>query len=153
MGRALAAVGGLLVLCLAVLLGAVLITRDEDQVAVDNLLAERVTRAFTLAGPGDEIVLADFTSFSWDRVLVVERGTPRAVVSRALGSEFKGELNYDAESPALLVFAEGRRLARFADYRGRLQFAGLERPVEALTPAEAVFVVRGALITPSAGSS
>ena len=40
-GRVLALVGGGLALCIALLLLAVFVTRDEDNIQADNLLAER----------------------------------------------------------------------------------------------------------------
>ena len=45
MGRVLTVVGAALVLLLAGLALAVYLSRDEDNVAIDNLLAERFSRA------------------------------------------------------------------------------------------------------------
>ena len=149
MGRVLTAVAGALVLCLLILGAVVYFTRAEDTVAVDNLLAERLGRAFTEAGQqGEPLALARLTPFPWDRVIVYEPGTPEDVVDRALGFEFPGDLPYTAESREVFVFVSGGRLARFADYRGTGRFEGLERPVARLSPREAVFDVRDGVARP-----
>ena len=149
MGRALAAVGSALILCFVVLGAVVYFTRDEDAVAVDNLLAERIGRAFTEAGQqGDPLELARLTPFAWDRVVVYTPGTPKAEIDRALGFEFPGEVPYSVESSEVFVFAAGDQLARFADYRGSGRFEGLDRPVAVLTPAQAVFDVRDGVARP-----
>ena len=146
MGRALVAVGVALLLCFGVLGAVVLLTRDEDTIAVDSGLAERITKAVAEAEQRAEPVdLAALTPFGWDRVVVFAPRTPRAAVDRALGFEFKGDLPYDAESSEVFAFADDgppARLVRFADYRGRGRFEGLERPVAELTPQQAVFDVR-----------
>src|SRR5215210_7343105 len=126
MGRALVAVGALLAIAFAVLAVAVFATREEDRVAVDDVLALELTRAI---GEREEIDLRALASFRWDRVLVVAPGTSRAAVSRELGSEFNGDLPFGSTGQ-LLVFADGDALARFADYRGRATFAGFDRPVD-----------------------
>ena len=142
MARALVAVGAALVLCFATLGAVVYFTRSEDMIAVDATLAERLSKAVAEAEQrGEPVDLARLTSFPWDRVVVFRPRTPRAVVDRALGFEFKGDLPYDAESSEIFAFVDGARLARFADYRGRGRFEGLERPVDELTPQEAVFEV------------
>lgn len=149
MGRALLAVGAALVLCFVALGLLVFLDRQEDRVAVDNVLAEDLSRTLTLAdGAPGPVVLDEVTPFEWDRVLVVERGTPRERVSEALGFEFKGDLPYDVESQELFVFTREGELVRFADYRARGTFTGLDRPIEILTPEEAVFRVRSGVITP-----
>src|SRR4051812_18523319 len=61
---------------LAALIGglglAVYLTRDEDNIAVDNVLAEKLTKAIQLAQPnGEDVNLARQTSFGWDHVLLV----------------------------------------------------------------------------------
>lgn len=146
------AVGAAFVLCFSVLGLLVYLNRTEDRVAVDNLLAERLTRAIALADeePGAaEVALRDLTDFRWDRVLIVEGGTPRTAISAALGTEFKGDLNYDAESSAVLVFANGSALARFADYRGRARFEGFRRPVDERARDRAVLVVERHVVRPA----
>src|SRR5688572_16406741 len=118
MARALTAVGALLALAFIGFGLVVYLSRDEDLVAVDNLLAERLTRALSTAEErGEDVALADYTDFAWDRVLVVEPGTPLGRISQALGSRFTGTESFD-EGP-LLVFARGDRMVRYADYRGR----------------------------------
>jgi hypothetical protein len=150
MGRALAAVGGLLVLCFAILGIVVYATRSEDRVAVDQVLAENLSRAFTLAGGGPDPVEVDVvTDFAWDELLVVEPDTSRAAIDHALGFVFKGDLPYDAESQELFIFVRDGGLARFADYRGRDRFDGLERPIARFTPGTAIFTVRDAVIRPA----
>jgi hypothetical protein len=142
MGRALTAVAALLVLCFAIFGGVVYFTRDEDQYAVDALLAERLTKAVVEAEQGDgRLDLREVTGFAFDRVLFFAPGTPREQVSQALGFAFKGELRYTAESSEILVFTDRGRFVRFADYRGRRPFVGLERPTHQLDADEAVFEV------------
>jgi hypothetical protein len=143
MGRALAAVGALLIVCFGVLGGVVWLTRSEDRLAVDAVLAERLTKAVAESeARGEPVDLDRLTAFHWDEVLVFAPKTPVSRISRELGYEFKGDLNYTAESGELFVFLAGGALRRFADYRGLGRFEGLERPVARLTPATAVFEVR-----------
>jgi len=143
MGRALMAVGALLATAFAVLAVVVFANREEDRVAVDDVLALELTRAI---GEREEVDLRRLANFRWDRVLVVAPGTSRDVVSRALGTEFNGDLPFGSRGP-LLVFADGDALARFADYRGRAAFTGFARPVDALPRAEAVLRVRAGVVT------
>ena len=147
MGRALLAVGALLALAFVAIGLTVYMSRSEDLVAVDNLLSERLTRAFQLAEEGNrDVDLAQETGFAWDRVLVVEPGTPEARISAALGSRFPGAETFDGGP--LLVFARGNEMVRYADYRGRGIFARIERPVGELARADAVFRVRDLVIFP-----
>ena len=142
MGRALLAVGGLLVLCFVILGVAVYATRSEDRVAVDQILAEDLSRQLALANNGPDPLEVDVvTDFDWDVLVIVAKDTPREDIDAELGFEFKGDLPYDAESQELLIFLRDGKLARFADYRGRLTFEGLERPFARLTPDTAVFRV------------
>src|SRR5215213_5340452 len=107
MTRALVAVGSALVLCFVVFGAVVFLTRDEDTVAVDAALAQRLTRAVAEAEQrGEDVSLARLTSFPWDRVVVFPPRTPKAVVDRALGFEFKGDLPYDAESSEVFAFVD-----------------------------------------------
>jgi hypothetical protein len=140
MARPLIAVGALLGAALAILALVVLATREEDRVAVDDMLALELTRAIGTSG---EVDLRRVADFRWDRVLVVAPGASRESVSRALGSEFNGDLPFGSEGE-LLVFAAGSDLARFADYRGRATFTGFEEPVAELPRERAVLRVRGA---------
>jgi len=144
MGRALMAVGALLATAFAVLAVVVFATREEDRVAVDDVLALELTRAI---GERDEVDLRALADFAWDRVLLVAPGTPRAAVSRALGTEFNGDLPFGSTGP-LLVFADGDALARFADYRGRATFDGFELPVDVLPREDAVLRVRDGVVSP-----
>jgi hypothetical protein len=147
MGRALLAVGAVLALAFLSLGLTVYLSRSEDLVAVDNLLSERLTRSFQLAEEADrEVDLGQETDFAWDRVLVVEPGTPQARISAALGSRFPGAETFDGGP--LLVFARGDEMVRYADYRGRGIFARIERPVGELARDEAVFRVRDLVIFP-----
>ena len=144
MARALIAIGALLGLAFAILAVVVFATRSEDRVAVDDLLALELTRAI---GSSDRVDLRALAGAGWDRVLVVAPGTPRAAISRALGSEFKGDLPFGS-SGELLVFADGDGLVRFADYRGRATFSGFERPIAELPRERAVLRVRAARVSP-----
>ena len=83
MARALAAVGAALVFLLLVLGVVVYVNRDEDAIAVDNLLAENITREIgTAEQRGADVDLADVTDFKWDHVLLAERTTRAAPRSR-----------------------------------------------------------------------
>jgi len=147
MARALIAVGTLLALAFIGLGLVVYLSRDEDLVAVDNLLSERLTRSFQLAEErGEDVDLARETDFPWDRVLLVEPGTPVARISSALGSRFPGSASFSGGE--LLVFARGSSMVRYADYRGRGVFARVPRPVGELSRDEAVFRVRNLVIFP-----
>ncbi len=141
MARALGAVGALHAVALAVLLVVVFATREEDRVAVDDLLSLELTRAIGVSD-GSTVDLRRLARGDWDRVLVVAPETPRDSISDALGSEFNGDLPFGS-SGELLVFAAGDSLVRFADYRGRATFAGFETPVDELARDEAVLRVDG----------
>ncbi len=69
-------------------------------------------------------------------------------ISDQLGFEFLGELEYTVESSEMFVFTNRGKFVRFADYRGRGTFEGLERPFDCLTANEAVFAVEGSVATP-----
>jgi hypothetical protein len=139
MARALIAVGALLAVAFGVLALVVFATREEDRVAVDDLLALELTRAIGEIDRG-EVDLRRLARGDWDRVLVVAPGAPRDAVSRALGSEFKGDLPFGSTGE-LFVFAAGDELVRFADYRGPAAFAGFEAPVDELAREEALLRV------------
>jgi hypothetical protein len=148
MGRVLALVAGALVLCIAGLGLAVFLTRDEDNLQADNLLAENFTKAVTLAPQEDGTVdLRELARFEWDRVLVVQPGTPRAAISRRLGREWTGIDTVDGGD--LLLFLHDGEVVRFADYRGSNTFAGFTRPFDELPRERAVFVVRDRTIRKS----
>jgi hypothetical protein len=145
MARALTAVGVLLAVAFGVLALVVFATREEDRVAVDDLLALELTRSI---GGGGEVDLRRLARGDWDRVLVVGPRTPRETVSEALGTEFNGDLPFGSTGH-LFVFAAGDRLVRFADYRGRATFAGFDEPVDELERDEAVLRVRGGVVSPA----
>ena len=147
MTRALTAVGAALALALLVLGLAIYLTRDEDAIAVDNLLAEDITREIgTAEQRGEDVDLAEVADFEWDELLLVERTATPADISRALGAEWKGDLAF--RTGDLLIFVRGRHAARFADYRGDGRFEGVERPVARFDRDDAVFRVRALVIRP-----
>ena len=149
MVRALIAIGALLLLAFAVLGAAVYFTRDEDSIAVDNLLAEDVSRAIgTAEDRGEPVDLAEVADFGWSEVLLVERGTPRREISRAIGSEWNGNLPF--QTGDLLIFLDGSRVERHADYRGEGRFEGFRRPIARIARADAKFEVRALVVRPSA---
>jgi hypothetical protein len=147
MARALAAVGAALVFLLLVLGVVVYLNRDEDAIAVDNRLAEEVSRQISTAEQRDaDVDLADVTDFAWDHVLVAERNASRAAISKALGAPWKGEVAFGTGD--LLIFVRGKHVARYADYRGEGRFAGVPMPVARFAHDDAVFSVRDLVIRP-----
>jgi hypothetical protein len=142
MGKALIAVGTFLSICFLVFGGVVYFTRDEDTYAVDSALSEKISKAVAEARPQDPVDLRTLTGFDFDQVLIFDPQTPRAAISDQLGFAFKGELRYTAESSEFFVFTNNGHFVRFADYRGRGRFEGLERPFTTLTANDAVFTVR-----------
>jgi hypothetical protein len=149
MTRALIAVGALLALAFAGFGAVVFFTRQEDRVAVDNVLALSLTKAIGTADEQDgRVDLRRLAGGGWDRVLVVAPGTDRALVSEALGSEYKGDLPFGSQGQ-LFVFARGSNLVRFADYRGRATFTGFERPLDTVPRAGAVLAVRDLVVSPA----
>ena len=148
MARALIAIGALLAVAFAVLAVVVFATREEDRVAVDDILALELTRAIG-EGEGGEVDLRALADFRWDRVLVVAPGTSREAVSEALGSDYKGDLPFGS-SGQVFVFADGDALARFADYRGRATFTGFERPLDVVPRVRALLRVRDGVVSPAA---
>jgi hypothetical protein len=147
MGRVLALVAAALVLALAGLALAVYLSRDEDNLAIDNLLSERFSRAVALAGDGDRVDLRALAPFAWDRVLIVAQGTPRAAISRRIGYRWNGIVGIDTGD--LMLFERGGRVIRFADYRGEGRFAGIQRPFAELPRRRAAFVVSDLVIRPA----
>src|SRR3954464_15060840 len=135
MGWVLGIVAAALALCIALLLLAVYVTRDEDNIQADNLLAERFTREIALAPVNNNgiVDLREVAPFEWDRVLLVQAGTPRAEISKRLGREWTGIDTVDGGD--LLIFLRDDEVVRFADYRGNLRFAGFARPFDDLPPA------------------
>jgi hypothetical protein len=146
MARALIGVGALLALAFGILAIVVFTTRQEDRVAVDDVLALELKRAIGTS-EGGEVDLRRLADFRWDRVLVVAPGTSRATVSAALGSEYKGDLPFGSTGH-VFVFADGDELARFADYRGQAAFEGFGRPLDELARERAVLRVRDGVVSP-----
>ena len=148
MARALTAVGAALALFVLGLGLAVYVTRDEDNIQVDNLLAERFTREVALAeANGRDVDLRELAPFDWDRVLIAARDAPREAISRRLGYEWTGTLGFQTGELLILLDARGR-VVRFFDYRGEGRFAGIDTPFAELARDRAVFRVRGLVITP-----
>jgi hypothetical protein len=148
MTRALVVVGVALVVLIGGLAVAVFLTRDEDNIAVDNVLAEQLTRAIQLAEPNrQDVNLARQASFAWDHVLLVARGVPRAAISRRLGYEWTGEVGFRPQEQFL--FLRRGRVVRFADYRGEGTFAGFTTPFDLMPRAHAVLRVRDLVIRPA----
>ncbi len=150
MTRALLAVGALLAVAFLILGLVVFLTRTEDRVAVDNVLAENLTRAIQVSEDetGGKVDLTRVADFRWDRLLVVAPGTPRNAVSDALGSAYKGDLPFGSLGQ-VFVFARGNALARIADYRGRGTFTGFERPLDVLPRDRALLRVRDLVVSPT----
>jgi hypothetical protein len=146
MGRVLFLVGAALALALAVLALIVFLGRDEDNLAIDNVLSENFSRAVALADNGDRVDLRTLARFPWQRVLIVAQGTPRAAISRRIGHRWNGVVGFDTGD--LLLFEDRGRVTHFADYRGEGRFAGIPRPFAELPRARAVFVVRNLVIRP-----
>jgi hypothetical protein len=147
MARALAAVGALLVLAFLGLGLVVYLDRDEDRIAVDNLLAEDITRAIgTAEDRGQDVDLGRVANFPWDEVVLADRDATRAQISRELGRTWKGDLQLRMGD--LLIFLRGGEVERFADYRGDGRFEGVTRPVARFRRDEAVFRVRSLVIRP-----
>jgi hypothetical protein len=147
MGRVLGLVAAALVLCLAGLALAVYLGRDENQLAIDNLLSEKFSRAVATSDPGDRVDLGRLAPFAWDQVLIVAAGTPSAAISQRIGYEWNGVAGF--RTGDLLLFEQGGRVVRFADYRGEGRFAGIPSPFAELPRARAVFTVRGLVIRPA----
>jgi hypothetical protein len=148
MARALIAVGTALALLVGGLALAVYLTRDEDNIQVDNLLSERFTREVaTASADRTDLDLRTIAPFDWARVLIVARGTPDAEITRRLGFEWTGTLGFETGDKLILLDSDGQ-VERFFDYRGEGAFKGIETPIAELTRDEAVFRVRSLQITP-----
>jgi hypothetical protein len=147
MGRALLAVGALLAVLIAGLAVVAWLGRPAEKLAVDTPLSESLTRAVATAPPGSNLRLRDLTDFSWDRLVLVAPRTPPEAITRRLGTEWKGDLGYDAGD--LFIFLRDGDVVHFANYRGRGRFAGVSGPFAEFTPQTAVFTVDGDLnVTP-----
>jgi hypothetical protein len=152
MGRVLALVAGALVFFIAALGLAVYFTRDEDNLQADNLLAENLTKAVTLAPQNDGVVrLPEVAKFGWERVLVVQPGTSREAISARLGHEWTGIDTVDGGELFLFLDADGN-VVRFADYRGSNTFAGFDKPFAEIPRGDATFTVRDRIVRPGPSS-
>ena len=147
MARALTAVGAALVIVIGLLALAVYLTRDEEGFAVDNLLAEDITRAIgTAQDRGEDVDLGELAEFEWDEVVIAERDATRDQISDELGHEWRGDLRF--RTGDLLIFVNDGRATRFADYRGDGRFEDVERPFARFSRDAAVFTVRSLVIRP-----
>ena len=148
MTRALVGIGGLLLLCFTILGLTVYLTRTEDRIAVDNLLAEDLSRAVgtAQADNGGRVELARVADFGWREVLVVEAGTPRATISEALGYEWEGDVNFGVVPVLIFLGADGK-VERFADYRGEGVFEGFATPIDRLERSASTLRVSDLVIT------
>jgi hypothetical protein len=147
MARALFAVGGLLALLVAGLVLVAWLGRADESLAVDNILSEQITKGVTTADQQDSnLVLADIYQSPWDKVVVVSPRTPREEISRRIGSDWKGDVGYDAGE--LFIFLRDGEVDRFAHYLGKARFDGLSRPLDEFTPESAVFVVQDGVVEP-----
>jgi hypothetical protein len=152
MTRALIAVAVALVALIGGLSLAVYLTRDENNIAVDNMLAEKLTKAIALSqSQGEDVDLARQAPFAWDHVLLVARGVSRAAISRRLGRPWTGEVGFRPQEQFL--FLRGGRVVRFADYRGEGRFAGFSKPFDLMPRARAVLRVRDLVIRPGCGAA
>jgi hypothetical protein len=148
--RALTAVGVALALLIGGLGLTVYLTRDEDYIQVDNVLAERLTRAIALAREtGGVVRLERVAPFPWDEVLLVARGTSREAISRRIGREWRGVIGFGQGE--LLLFVRDGEVVRFADYRGAGRFEGFDRPFATLPRGRATLHVRALVIRPAPG--
>ena len=134
-------------LALLVLGLVVYVNRDENGIAVDNLLAEDITRAIgTAENRGADVDLGRIAKFDWDELVIADRDATRAQLTRELGFPWEGDLEF--RTGDLLIFLRKGKLARFADYRGEGHFEGIERPFARLKRKDAVFRVRSLVIRP-----
>jgi hypothetical protein len=146
MTRALIAVGAALALLIGGLSLAVVLGRDEGDLAVDNPLSEDLTRAIATS---DRVDLAERAPFEWDQVLLVAPGTSPEEISRRLAHPWEAD---DFPTGELFVFVDRGRVARFADYRGLGRFEGFAEPIATMPRRAAVLRVRDLVITPERGT-
>jgi hypothetical protein len=144
MGKALFAACTFLALCIFGLALVSYLGRAHVAMAVDNLLAEQITRRIATS---ERVDLATVATFPFDQVLIVAPGTSNGEISDVVGSDFTGEMSYTAESNGMFVFVRAGAVVRYADYRGRGRFVGFRRPVDVLQADHAVLRVRGLRIS------
>jgi hypothetical protein len=148
MARALTAVGIALALLVGGLALVVVLGREDDRIAVDNLLAEDFSRAVALSQDREEPVrLAALAPFPWERLLLVARGTPPEAVAARLGGDWSPDAGV-AGGELLILRDRAGAVVRFFDYRGDGRFEGVSVPFEELPRERAVFDVRDLVITP-----
>jgi hypothetical protein len=148
MARALIAVGVALALLMGGLGLAVYLTRDENYLAVDNLLAERLTKAIgTAQDRGVDVDLRREAPFAWDHILLVARGVEPAAISRRLGYPWIGRIGF--QTGELILFLRRGSVVRFADYRGEGRFEGFAKPFASIPRAQAVWRVHDLVIRPA----
>ena len=150
MTKALIAVGAALALLVGGLGLAVFLTRDKDNIQVDNSLSEDFTRDLTIATPQEpDVDLRRLAGTGWTRALVVAPGTPRDEISRKLGYEWHGRQGLEeTTAPIVILLDEEGQVVRFLEYRGRDRFAGLQTPIAELARDRCVFRVSDGEITP-----
>jgi hypothetical protein len=136
------------VACIVALGAVAYLARSEDKLAIDAILSERVTRAVGVADQrgGGRIDVRRLAPFKWDEMLLVERGTDPDAISRALRSEWPGDVPF--EMGDILVFLRKGRVVRYAEYRGEGAFALVRRPIDRFKREDAVFSVRALTIRP-----
>ena len=150
MGRVLGLVAAALALLIGGLVLAIYVTRDEDNIQVDNVLSENISKAIAQSedpdvGTNGRVDLRRVADFDWDRVLIVAPGVSRARISQELGRKWTGVAGVDYGE--LLIFRRGDDIARFANYRGIGRFEGFE-PVQEIPREKAVFQVRQLVVRP-----
>jgi hypothetical protein len=149
MTRALIAVGTALALLVGGLALVVYLTRDEDNLQVDNALSEDFTRDVQLSeARRADVDLRRLAPFEWTRALVVAPDTPRSVISRKLGYEWKGLQGFETGGEIVILLRADGQVARFFDYRGLGHFAGLPTPIAVIPRDHAIFRVTDLVITP-----
>lgn len=148
MGKVLFAVGAALAACILVLAAVSYFGREEDKLAIDNILSENLTRSVALAEErGERLDLGRLAPFRWDTVVLAERGSDPEAITEELGFEWTGDV--PIEIGDVLIFLDGGRVARYAEYRGDGAFADVERPFDRFSREQAVFDVRGLTVTPA----
>jgi hypothetical protein len=149
MTRALIAVGTALALLVGGLALVVYLTRDEDNIQVDNALSEDFTRDVQLSqARRADVDLRQLAPFAWSRALIVAPDTPHSVISRKLGYEWKGLRGLDTGGEIVILLDAGGQVARFFDYRGLGRFAGLPTPIAEIPRDRAIFRVSDLVIMP-----
>jgi hypothetical protein len=148
MAHALTATGIALALLVGGLVLAVQLGRDENRIAVDNLLAEDFSRAVaTSEDRGEPVSVAALAPSAWERLLLVARGTSARAIDERLGGRWSADVGVASGELLILLDRDGA-VARFFDYRGDGRFEGVAEPFQELPRRRAVFRVRDLVITP-----